>query len=195
MLTDQFTAQTAAVEAARAAMGRAARNSYMAGGVDAGLYLLLSDDGTDFTDALGDLQRVADSKDAALAANRELEARLRDTTAQVAAQQVESQRLSDLAQRSALRSRQRLDQAEAKYSEIKRRYAAELAAEQERQLQEDARAAAQAQASGCRGSRRRAGLSSTERRTAGDRQFRAVQGWAIATCSGPTDPMPTTAAV
>ena len=45
VLRDQLTAQTAAVEAARAALGRAARNSYMAGGVDAGLYLLLSDDG------------------------------------------------------------------------------------------------------------------------------------------------------
>jgi peptidoglycan DL-endopeptidase CwlO len=144
-LQQQLAAQTAAVETARAAMGRAARASYIASGVDSSLLLLLSDNGDQFTNGLSDLRRVSDATTTKLATNRDLEAKLKDTQEQIAAGQQTAQGLRDQAQQASDRMAQRLRLAQSKQATLERRYAAELAAAKERQRQQAAAVAAQTQ--------------------------------------------------
>lgn len=145
-LTEQLVAQTRVVEESRRSMGRAARASYAAGGMDASLFLLLADDAEDFAASLNDLRRVSDAVDADLTTNREVEAVLARTREEVASQRARAQVLRDESSQASATAQQQLQKAQAVEAALERKYAAELAELRRKQEEAEARLAAAARA-------------------------------------------------
>ncbi len=141
----QLTEQRAAVAEARRAAGRAARASYAAGGMDAALVLLLSDDGAQFAAGLQSLRRVSDAVSADLAVDRRREAELRRTRAVIAEHEASAARLRADAARFRTEARSALAEARTLVEALERRRAAELVQlrRQERSAAEQQRAAAE----------------------------------------------------
>jgi cell wall-associated NlpC family hydrolase len=138
-LQQQQTAQSQLVAVSQRALGRVARATYTAGGMDPALYLLLADDGEDFAAAVQALHRVSDAVATDLAANRVEQQRLAVLHQQIAMEQARAASAQAAAASAAQEVRIHLEQARAREAELERRYAQELA---ERRRQQAAAAAA-----------------------------------------------------
>lgn len=145
-LTQQLAAAGQQVVSSRAEVGRVARASYAAGGIEPTLMLLLADDSQALAAGIADLRRVADATTATLANSVAQEASLAQTQAAVAVRQREAaeirvQRAAALAEMEA-----KVAAAEALQAQLEQKYADELAAAREAERQAAEAAAAQAAA-------------------------------------------------
>lgn len=143
-LSQQLAAAGIEVASSRAQVGRVARASYAAGGIEPTLMLLLAQDSEDLTAGIADLRRVADATTATLSNNIAQEANLAQTQAAVAVRQqeaaeVRAQRAAALAEMEA-----KVAEAEALQATLEQKYAQELAAAREAERLAAEEAAAQA---------------------------------------------------
>jgi cell wall-associated NlpC family hydrolase len=142
-LAAQVAAQQAAVVESERALGRVARASYTAGGLDAALYLLLADDGENFAAAAQDLYRVAASTATDLSEHQARQEQLQQLQQAVAEEEARAAKARADAATAAADVRRLLAAAQAREAALERKYQAELA---ERRRQEAAAAAAAAAA-------------------------------------------------
>lgn len=137
---------TGQVEDSRKSMGRVARASYIGGGVEGSLLLLLSSDAQSFGRGLHDLQRVGDAAAADLASARSNEAELTRIRASIADERALADRLTRESVQAAQDAEKLLREAERREQELQQRYAAELAALRAAQDEAARQAAAAARA-------------------------------------------------
>jgi cell wall-associated NlpC family hydrolase len=142
-LTQQVAAQRALVAESKRTVGRVARASYTAGGMDPALYLLLADDGEDFAAAAQDLYRVGAGVATDLAEHQARQLQLDVLRGAVAEEETRAARAEEDAASAAAEVRSLLAAAQAREAALERKHAAELA---ERRRQEEAAAAAAAAA-------------------------------------------------
>lgn len=142
-LTKQVADQRVAVQESEQSVGRVARASYTAGGIDPALYLLLADNGEDFAAAAQDLQRVSAGVASDLARHLDREHELRRLLAEIAAEEARTAAAQARADAAAEDVRSLLAAAQAREAALERKYAEELA---EQRRREEAAAAAAAEA-------------------------------------------------
>jgi cell wall-associated NlpC family hydrolase len=142
-LTQQVVAQQGLVAESERALGRVARASYTAGGLDPALYLLLADDGEDFAAAAQDLYRVGAGVATDLAEHQARQQQLDQLRHAVADEEARTARAQRAAASAAAEVRSLLSAAQVREAALERKHAAELA---ERRRQEAAAAAAAAAA-------------------------------------------------
>lgn len=141
-LREELAVASAEVQRSRGAVGRVARATYMSGGVESSLFLLLSSDPAEFNAQYESLQRVAAATAHTLDLQREREARLAAAEQQIAAQQQLAAQLREDKAAALAAVQEKVAAAERLEAELEEQYAAELAAQHERERIESATAAA-----------------------------------------------------
>ena len=144
-LREELDRATRDVQESRRQVGRVARASYINGGMESSLFLLLSSDPAEFNAQYESLRRVEAATTHTLDLQREREARLAETEASAAEQQRRAEELREEKSAALATVQARVAEAERIEADLAQRYAAEIAAEQEQQRRESSAAALAAQ--------------------------------------------------